>query len=45
MKSVVAVGLATKTALWLVSGTAGAVLFWLVQVLTGGPTIPAFMGE
>lgn len=39
------VSLAIKTALWLVSGTAGAVLFWLVQVLTGGPTIPAFMGE
>lgn len=24
---------------------AGAVLFWLAQVLTGGPTIPDFMGE
>lgn len=37
--------LATKAVLWLVSGIAGAVLFWLVQVATGGPTIPAFMGE
>lgn len=33
------------TLLWLVSGIAGAVLFWLVQVSTGGPTIPDFMGE
>lgn len=39
------VSLATRAALWLVSGIAGAVLFWLVQVLTGGPTIPDFMGE
>lgn len=39
------VSLATKAALWLISGIAGAVLFWLVQVLTGGPTIPDFMGE
>lgn len=37
--------LATKAALWLISGIAGAVLFWLVQVLSGGPTIPDFMGE
>lgn len=38
------VSLATKAVLWLISGVAGAVLFWLVQVLTGGPTIPGFMG-
>lgn len=37
--------LAIKAALWLGCGVAGAVLFWLVQVLTGGPTITAFMGE
>lgn len=36
---------ATKAALWLISGVAGAVLFWLVQVLTRGPTITDFMGE
>ena len=39
------ISLTTKAALWLVSGIAGAVVFWLVQVLTGGPTIPDFMGE
>jgi hypothetical protein len=39
------ISLATKAALWLMSGIAGAVLFWLVQVLTGGPTIPDFIGE
>ncbi|MBI1734005.1 MAG: hypothetical protein HYR51_02420 [Candidatus Rokubacteria bacterium] len=37
--------LATKAVLWLASGIAGAVLFWLVQVSFGGPTIPDFMGE
>lgn len=37
--------LVIRAALWLVSGIAGAVLFWFVQVLTGGPTIPDFMGE
>lgn len=36
---------ATKAGLWLASGVAGAVLFWLVQVLTGGPTITGFIGE
>jgi hypothetical protein len=39
------VSLATKAALWLISGVAGAVLFSLVQVLTGGPTIAQFMGQ
>jgi hypothetical protein len=37
--------MATRAALWLVAGTAGAVLFWLVQWLDGGPTIPDFMGQ
>lgn len=45
MVTAASVSLATKAALWLISGIAGAVLFWLVQVLTGGPTIPDFMGE
>jgi len=31
--------------LWTVAGLTGGVLFWLVQTLTGGPTITAFMGE
>ncbi|MBI2455723.1 MAG: hypothetical protein HYV46_06265 [candidate division NC10 bacterium] len=30
---------------WLVAGLAGGLVFWLVQVLTGGPTITAFMGD
>ncbi len=30
---------------WLVAGVGGAVVFWLVQVAAGGPTITAFMGE
>jgi hypothetical protein len=45
MATASSVSLATKAALWLVSGIAGAVLFWLVQLLTGGPTIPDFMGQ
>lgn len=36
---------ALKVVLWLVAGVAGSVQFWLVQVATGGPTIPDFMGE
>jgi hypothetical protein len=28
-----------------VAGLAGSVAFWLVQTVTGGPTITAFMGE
>jgi len=31
--------------LWVVAGLAGSVAFWLVQTITGGPTITAFMGE
>ena len=31
--------------LWLASAVSGAILFWLVQTLSGGPTIPDFMGE
>ena len=38
------VSVATRAVLWLVSGIAGAMLFWLVQALTGGPTIPDFVG-
>ncbi len=34
-----------RLALVVVAGVAGSVLFWLVQVSTGGPTITAFMGE
>jgi hypothetical protein len=45
MVTVSPVSLVTKGVLWLGSGIAGAVLFWLVQVLTGGPTIPDFMGQ
>lgn len=32
-------------AAWLVSGIAGALVFWLVQVVAGEGTIPQFMGE
>ncbi|MGH7335640.1 MAG: hypothetical protein ACREKS_23405 [Candidatus Rokuibacteriota bacterium] len=32
-------------AAWLVSGVAGALVFWLVQVMAGEGTIPQFMGE
>lgn len=31
--------------LWLVGGVGGAIVFWLVQVLAGGGTIPAFVGQ
>ncbi len=31
--------------LWLVGGIVGSLLFWLVQALTGGPTITEFMGQ
>ena len=34
-----------RIVLWVVAGLAGSVQFWLVQTLTGGPTITAFMGE
>ena len=32
-------------ALWLAAGIAGAIVFWLFQVLTGSSTIPQFMGQ
>lgn len=32
-------------AAWLVSGIAGALVFWIVQVVAGEGTIPQFMGE
>ncbi len=34
-----------RSGLWLVGGIAGSLLFWLVQALTGGPTITEFMGQ
>jgi mercuric ion transport protein len=34
-----------RIVLWLVGGIAGSVVFWLVQVLTGGPTITEFIGQ
>ncbi len=34
-----------RIGLWLAGGVAGSVLFWVVQILTGGPTITEFMGE
>ncbi len=30
---------------WLVAGVAGSLVFWGVQILAGGPTITAFMGD
>jgi len=30
---------------WLVAGVTGSLSFWLLQVVTGGPTITQFMGE
>jgi len=36
---------ALTVVLWLIAGIAGSIQFWLVQVVTGGPTIPEFMGE
>ncbi|MFQ5521226.1 MAG: hypothetical protein ACE5FK_07505 [Candidatus Methylomirabilia bacterium] len=36
---------ALRVILWLVSGIIGSISFWLVQVLTGGPTIPGFIGQ
>lgn len=30
---------------WLTAGVAGSLSFWLFQVVTGGGTIPQFMGE
>lgn len=38
-------GLERRVIAWVVAGVAGSVVFWLVQVLTGGATIPAFMGS
>ena len=34
----------TKVGLWLLAGVTGAVVFWLMQVVRGGPTITEFMG-
>src|SRR5260370_6681149 len=32
-------------AAWLVAGVAGSLMFWGVQILAGGPTLTAFMGD
>ncbi len=34
-----------RIVLWLAAGIAGAIVFWLFQVLTGPSTIPQFMGQ
>lgn len=34
-----------RVGLWLLAALAGSLQFWLVQAVTGGPTIPEFMGE
>jgi hypothetical protein len=34
-----------RVIVWLVAGVAGSVVFWLVQVLTGGSTITEFIGD
>ena len=34
-----------RIGLWLAAGIAGAIVFWLFQVLTGPSTIPQFMGQ
>ncbi len=34
-----------RVGLWLIAGIAGSVVFWLVQLLAGGPTITEFMGQ
>ncbi len=34
-----------RIGLWLVGGIAGSVVFWLVQVLTGGPTTTKLIGQ
>ena len=34
-----------RIVLWVAAGLAGSVQFWVVQTLTGGPTITAFVGE
>lgn len=38
-------GLGRHVIAWVVAGVAGSVAFWLFQVLTGGATITAFMGD
>lgn len=36
---------ALAVVLWVIAGVAGSVQFWLIQIATGSPTIPDFMGE
>ena len=38
-------GLGRHVIAWVVAGGAGSIMFWLFQVLTGGATITAFMGD
>ncbi len=38
-------GLGRHVIAWVAAGVAGSVAFWLFQVLTGGATITAFMGD
>lgn len=38
-------GITLRIVLWLLAGTSGAFVFWFVQWVTGGPTIPEFMGQ
>ena len=38
-------GITLSIALWLLAGVSGAIAFWFVQTVTGGPTIPEFMGQ
>ncbi len=38
-------GSTRRIGLWLVGGIAGSVVFWLVQVLTGGPTTTKLIGQ
>src|SRR3989442_960788 len=37
--------IARRIGAWLVAGIAGSVTFWPAQVLAGGPTITAFIGN
>lgn len=37
--------LAVAVTLWFVAGVLGALLFWVVQLIAGGVTIPAFIGQ
>lgn len=38
-------GITLRIALWLLAGISGAFVFWLVQSVSGGQTIPEFIGQ